>query len=95
MAFVAGLIVGLLAGALSRLLAAAWLETQRLWGNGANLCGRDLSEPSSFDGLQNPDLAQADGASRSLYVVPRYSHNFRQRRVRLLRQDGISGRQKC
>jgi hypothetical protein len=52
MAFVAGLIVGLLAGALSRLLAAAWLETQRLWGNGASTRGGDLVPPPSFDGPQ-------------------------------------------
>jgi hypothetical protein len=81
MAFVAGFIVGLFAGVFSWVLAAAWLETQRLWGNRADLRRRDLSAPSSFDGRQNPDLAQPDRASRSLYVVPRYSHNLRQRRV--------------
>jgi hypothetical protein len=80
-AFVAGFIVGLFAGASSWVLAAAWLETQRLWGNGADPRRRDLSAPSSLDGRQNPGLAQPDGASRSLYVVPRYSHNIRQRRV--------------
>jgi hypothetical protein len=58
MAFIAGFTVGLFAGVFSWVLAAAWLETQRLWGNGANFRERDLNAPSSFDGLQNPDLGE-------------------------------------
>ena len=51
MAFFSGLIVGLLAGASSWLLAAAWLETQRMSGKGADTSGDDFLTPPSFDYL--------------------------------------------
>jgi hypothetical protein len=50
MAFVVGLIVGLLIGALSWLGLAAWLEAQRLWVNQSGVSADQLS-PESFERL--------------------------------------------
>jgi hypothetical protein len=50
MTFIAGLIVGLLIGALSWLGLAAWLEAQRLWAIRAGVRANQL-KPALFEQL--------------------------------------------